>query len=223
MGWTFHEGELDRDDVRALARPAFRRNECRDAAVGMPRPARRCARRPGDSLLYRSRRGWRRCSAAARSSGLATIMARSSRCAPPTRRLGRGVGSAMLDHLTAAARAAGMTRLSLETGNSDLRRRQPALPARGVRAVRPVRRLPPDRLHHFLHRDDLAALDSRREAAASRVVCVDMVDLAIGEQAADRGVGLAWLGQAPRHVIMPARSKARSDRMRRSSAGGTSP
>ncbi len=32
--------------------------------------------------------------------------------------LGGGVGSAMLDHLVAAARAAGMTRLSLETGNS---------------------------------------------------------------------------------------------------------
>ncbi len=34
--------------------------------------------------------------------------------------LGLGVGGRMLDHLTATARAAGMSRLSLETGNSAL-------------------------------------------------------------------------------------------------------
>ena len=34
--------------------------------------------------------------------------------------LGRGVGSAMLDHLTVTARASGMTHLSLETGNSEM-------------------------------------------------------------------------------------------------------
>ena len=33
--------------------------------------------------------------------------------------LGLGVGSAMLDQLIAAARASGMTRLSLETGNGE--------------------------------------------------------------------------------------------------------
>lgn len=34
--------------------------------------------------------------------------------------LGRGVGRALLDHLIAEAKAAGITRLSLETGNSPL-------------------------------------------------------------------------------------------------------
>jgi putative acetyltransferase len=33
--------------------------------------------------------------------------------------LGRGVGGALLDHLVATARVAGMKRLSLETGNSE--------------------------------------------------------------------------------------------------------
>ena len=47
--------------------------------------------------------------------------------------LGRGVGGALLAHLVATARASGMTRLSLETGNSPVvRRRQSPLPARGV-------------------------------------------------------------------------------------------
>ncbi len=43
---------------------------------------------------------------------------KSMRTAPAA--LGRGVGSAMLDHLVTVAHAAGMTRLSLETGNSAL-------------------------------------------------------------------------------------------------------
>lgn len=43
---------------------------------------------------------------------------KSMRTAPAA--LGRGVGSAMLDHLTATARSMGMARLSLETGNSAL-------------------------------------------------------------------------------------------------------
>lgn len=33
--------------------------------------------------------------------------------------MGRGVGKAMLDHLTATARSEGMTRLSLETGSTE--------------------------------------------------------------------------------------------------------
>ena len=43
---------------------------------------------------------------------------KSMRTAPAA--LGRGVGRAILDRLVAEARAAGMTRLSLETGNSPL-------------------------------------------------------------------------------------------------------
>lgn len=43
---------------------------------------------------------------------------KSMRTAPAA--LGRGVGSAMLAHLIAAARSSGMVRLSLETGNSAL-------------------------------------------------------------------------------------------------------
>ncbi|RST32145.1 GNAT family N-acetyltransferase [Sphingomonas ginkgonis] len=41
---------------------------------------------------------------------------KSMRTAPAA--LGRGVGSALLAHLMAAARASGMTRLSLETGST---------------------------------------------------------------------------------------------------------
>ena len=47
------------------------------------------------------------------------VMARSSRCAPPTRRSGRGVGKAMLDHLISGRAGEGMTRLSLETGSTE--------------------------------------------------------------------------------------------------------
>ncbi len=61
--------------------------------------------------------------------------------------------------------------------------------------LRPVRRLSPDRFHHLLYALNLAALHSRREAAARRVVRVDMIDVPITKKAANRGIGLARLSQ----------------------------
>lgn len=119
MGWTFHEGELGRDDVRALLDQHF--NEMRAgsppsachvlAADALDDPAIRFfTMRDGDgALLGCGALKWL-------TDDHGEI--KSMRTADAA--LGRGVGGAMLDHLTRTARAMGMTRLSLETGNSKL-------------------------------------------------------------------------------------------------------
>ena len=89
MDWTFHEGELDATTF-APARAACRRDECRVAAVGVPRPRRRCACHPA-IRFFTLRDATARCSAAARSSGSPTtwrdqVDAHRARRARPRRR-----------------------------------------------------------------------------------------------------------------------------------------
>ena len=117
MNWTFHEGELGTDDVRALLAHHFA-----EMTAGTPPSA--CHVMPADALGDPSIRFFTvrdddgtllGCGALKRLAGDHGEL-KSMRTADAA--LGRGVGRAMLDHLITVARAQGMTRLSLETGNS---------------------------------------------------------------------------------------------------------
>jgi len=117
MNWTFHEGELGTDDVRALLAHHFA-----EMTAGTPPSA--CHVMPADALADPSIRFFTvrdddgtllGCGALKRLAGDHGEI-KSMRTADAA--LGRGVGGAMLDHLITVARAQGMTRLSLETGNS---------------------------------------------------------------------------------------------------------
>lgn len=116
---TFHEGELDRDDVRALLALHFAEmraesppSACHVLSVDALRdPAIRFfSLRNGDGILL----------------GVGALKTldpdhgeiKSIRTAPTA--VGKGIGGKILAHLTATARDSGMTRLSLETGNSPL-------------------------------------------------------------------------------------------------------
>ena len=117
MDWTFHEGELDREDVRALLALHF-------AAMTAGTPPSSCHVMPADALADPAIRFFtlRGENGVLLGCGALKRLAedhgeiKSMRTANPA--LGLGVGSAMLDHLTTVARAMGMKRLSLETGNS---------------------------------------------------------------------------------------------------------
>jgi putative acetyltransferase len=116
--WAFSEGELDGADVRALLALHF-------AEMRADSPPEACHVLPIEELADPSIRFF-----SLRESGqLLGVGAlksleqghgeiKSMRTARDA--LGRGVGRVMLDHLIAEARAMGMTRLSLETGNSPL-------------------------------------------------------------------------------------------------------
>ena len=115
-GWTIHEGELDRDDVRALLAQHFA-----EMRAGSPPSA--CHVLPADALkspdirFFTLRQGdtLLGCGALKRvEPGHGEL--KSMRTADAA--LGKGIGKAMLDHLIAAARSDGMTRLSLETGST---------------------------------------------------------------------------------------------------------
>lgn len=117
MNWQFFEGELDRDDVRALLAQHFT-----EMRAGSPPSA--CHVLPVDGLkvpeirffTLRENGALLGCGALKRlGPGHGEI--KSMRTAGNA--LGRGVGKAMLDHLVATARAEGMTRLSLETGSTE--------------------------------------------------------------------------------------------------------
>lgn len=117
MSWTIHEGELDHDDVRALLDQHFA-----EMRAGSPPEA--CHVLPIDGLKnpairffsLRENSALLGCGALKRlEPGHGEI--KSMRTANTA--LGRGVGKAMLNHLIATARAAGMTRLSLETGSTE--------------------------------------------------------------------------------------------------------
>jgi len=114
--WTFHEGELDQEDVRALLGQHF--SEMR---AGSPPSA--CHVLPADDLknpdirffTVRENGALLGCGALKRlEPGHGEL--KSMRTADAA--LGRGVGKALLDQLIAAARSDGMTRLSLETGST---------------------------------------------------------------------------------------------------------
>ncbi len=117
MAWEFHEGELDRDDVRALLTQHFA-----EMRAGSPPEA--CHVLPIDGLrapeisFYAVREAgvWLGCGALkSLETGHGEI--KSMRTADEA--LGRGVGQAMLDHLLEIARQQGMNRISLETGSTD--------------------------------------------------------------------------------------------------------
>ena len=117
MDWTFAEGELDRDDVRALLAQHFA-----EMRAGSPPSA--CHVLPVDGLrdpairFFTLREGGvlLGCGALKRI-GVDHGEVKSMRTADAAR--GRGVGRAVLRHLAATARAMGMTRLSLETGSTE--------------------------------------------------------------------------------------------------------
>jgi putative acetyltransferase len=117
MDWTFAEGELDRDDVRALLAQHFA-----EMRAGSPPSA--CHVLPVDGLrdpairFFTLREGGvlLGCGALKRI-GVDHGEVKSMRTADAAR--GRGVGRAVLRHLVATARAMAMTRLSLETGSTE--------------------------------------------------------------------------------------------------------
>lgn len=117
ISWQFFEGELDRDDVRSLLDQHF--SEMR---AGSPPDA--CHVLPAESLIdpeirfftLRENGELLGCGALKRlEDGHGEI--KSMRTAGGA--LGRGIGKAMLDHIVAIARNAGMSRLSLETGSTE--------------------------------------------------------------------------------------------------------
>ena len=115
--WTFHEGELDRDDVRALLEFHF-------AQMRGNSPPDACHVLPSKSLSSPDISFW-----TVREDGkllgvgaLKTLSdnhgeIKSMRTAPEA--LGRGVGGAMLAHLLEEARKSGFQRVSLETGSTE--------------------------------------------------------------------------------------------------------
>lgn len=117
MSWTIHEGELGADDVRDLLAHHF-------AEMTAETPPSACHVMPADALADPAIRFFTLRDDAGTLLGCGALRRladdhgelKSMRTADAA--LGRGIGSAMLAHLTATARASGMTRLSLETGNS---------------------------------------------------------------------------------------------------------
>jgi putative acetyltransferase len=118
MDWTFHEGELDRDDVRALLA-----HHVAEMTAGTPPSA--CHVMPADALrdpairFFTLRDGGGTLLGCGALKRLADDHGEIKSMRTADTALGRGVGSALLHHLVGVARAIGMTRLSLETGNSD--------------------------------------------------------------------------------------------------------
>ena len=115
--WRFFEGELHREDVRALLE--LHLSEMRGGS-----PPEACHVLPLDGLTDPSIRFFtlREDGALLGCGALKRIEpghgeVKSMRTADTA--LGRGVGKAWLDHLIATARGEGMTRLSLETGSTD--------------------------------------------------------------------------------------------------------
>ena len=119
MSWSFHEGELDRDDVRALLA-----QHVAEMNAGSPPSA--CHVLAVDALSDTAIRFFTVRSAQGMLLGCGALKRiaadhgeiKSMRTADAA--LGEGVGTALLAHLIDSARASGMTRLSLETGNSAM-------------------------------------------------------------------------------------------------------
>lgn len=117
--WTLHEGELDRDDVRELLAQHF-------AEMRADTPHDACHVMTADSLAspdinflsLRDPAGTLVAVGAVRTLDPTHGEIKSMRAADAMR--GKGAGRAMLDALITRARARGMTRLSMETGNSPL-------------------------------------------------------------------------------------------------------
>ena len=116
---TFHEGELDCDDVGELL-------DQHVAEMNAGSPPSACHVLAADALedpairffTVRDIRGTLLGCGALKRLAADHGELKSMRTADAA--LGKGVGGAMLAHLTAIARAAGMTQLSLETGNTAM-------------------------------------------------------------------------------------------------------
>lgn len=119
MSWTLHEAELDRDDVRALLALHF-------AEMRADSPPEACHVLPIDALRDPAIRFFSLREKDGVLLGVGALKAldfghgeiKSMRAAPAA--LGLGVGGVLLAHLVDIAHAMGLTRLSLETGNSPL-------------------------------------------------------------------------------------------------------
>ena len=115
--WSFHEGDLDSEDVRALLEFHF-------SQMRATSPPEACHVLPADGLRDPAVTVW-----SIRDDGvLAGVGAlkelshdhgevKSMRTAPDA--LGKGVGRAMLHHIVAEAQRRGYGRLSLETGSTE--------------------------------------------------------------------------------------------------------
>ena len=117
MTFTFHEGDLDSEDVAVLL-------ELHAAGMEASSPPEACHFLVADALrdpairffAMRDEDGVLMGIGALKSLGSRDGELKSMRTAPAA--LGRGVGGAMLAQLVAEARAMGLTRLSLETGST---------------------------------------------------------------------------------------------------------
>ena len=117
MAFTFHEGDLDSEDVAALLK-------LHAAGMEASSPPEACHFLVADALrdpairffAMRDEDGVLMGIGALKSLGAGEGEIKSMRTAPGA--LGRGVGGAMLAHLIAETRAMGLTRLSLETGST---------------------------------------------------------------------------------------------------------
>jgi putative acetyltransferase len=118
MSWTFHESELGLSDVRALL-------DQHVAEMNAGSPPSACHVLAADALEHPAIRFFTVRDEAGDLLGCGALKRldadhgeiKSMRTADAA--LGSGVGGRMLHHLTVTAQAAGMKRLSLETGNSE--------------------------------------------------------------------------------------------------------
>jgi putative acetyltransferase len=119
MSWTFREGELGHADVRALLSHHV-------AEMNAGSPPSSCHVLAADALGHPAIRFF-----SVRDEREALLGVGALKTLDPTHgevksmrtalgALGRGVGTAMLVRLIAVARASGISRLSLETGNAPL-------------------------------------------------------------------------------------------------------
>ena len=119
MDWTIEEGGLDRADVRDLLDVHF-------FEMRADSPPEACHVLPADGLNGPGIRFFSLRDGVGSLLGVGALKTiepghgevKSMRTAPGA--LGLGVGRTILAHLTATARAMGLSRLSLETGNSPL-------------------------------------------------------------------------------------------------------
>ena len=115
--WTFHSGGLDCEDVQCLL--TFHFEQMRGTS-----PPEACHVLPIEGLRDPTVSFWSLREdgqllgvGALKQLSISHGEVKSMRTAPEA--LGRGVGSAVLDHLVAEARRRGYTRLSLETGSTE--------------------------------------------------------------------------------------------------------